>query len=133
MADDELTLTPWGPQKTQPRHYSAAFLEFWATFPSFGRGKADAARAYEQTNIRERAAVLAGARRYALEVAGRDPSKVKYAQGWLSGRRWEDYATPIAVRPSDIAAESGRGERTQEEQKMIDELRARWEAGDDLK
>jgi len=69
------------------------FEEFWTTF-SLKKGKAEAADAwidvYKPGTLE---VILHGARceakaREKVEEEGRTPI---YAQGWLSGRRWEDY------------------------------------------
>src|SRR5690606_8107286 len=47
---------------------------------------------------------IAGARAYARECAskGTEPQFRKWAEGWLSARRFEDYAAPEAMEPQEI-------------------------------
>jgi hypothetical protein len=77
------------------------WVKFWAAYPN-RRGKKEAreawAKAVKKTSPAE---IIAGAERYAGEVSRqRTPAdKVKYAQGWLNGERWNDeYAA--TTRPS---------------------------------
>ena len=73
------------------------FLEFWKTF-DYQRGKAEAADAWLEIvdfNNDLFQTILNGAkqetlRRPALKTKGKTP---KMAQGWLSGKRWEDYGS----------------------------------------
>ena len=70
----------------------ADFHTFWEKF-DYKRGKADAADAWlDEYSVDLFPAIIAGAEREArrrpdLQAKGRTP---KMAQGWLSGRRWED-------------------------------------------
>ena len=70
----------------------ADFQTFWEKF-DYKRGKADAADAWlDEYSVDLFPAIIAGAEREArrrpdLQAKGRTP---KMAQGWLSGRRWED-------------------------------------------
>ena len=73
------------------------FLEFWKIF-DYTKGKAEAADAWlEIQNLNDDLFhyILNGAkqealRRPALKTKGKTP---KMAQGWLSGKRWEDYGS----------------------------------------
>jgi hypothetical protein len=69
------------------------FNRFWSSF-SYAKGKAEAADAWLDLKVTERmsAEIIAGA---TAEASGRsavleDNRTPKMAQGWLSGRRWED-------------------------------------------
>lgn len=75
-----------------------AFERFWKTF-AYAKGRAEAADAWLDLKPGDELllAILAGAEREArarpaLLAAKRTP---KMAQGWLSGRRWEDGAAPF--------------------------------------
>jgi hypothetical protein len=83
------------------RSYTVEFEEFWAAYPVEGRhDKPKAAAEFERALKRvEVAEIVGGARRY-RDDPNRDSGKTKYAQGWLSGDRWND---PL------IAASNGNG------------------------
>jgi hypothetical protein len=81
----------------------AAFDGFWAVYP-LHKGKAPALEAFLRV-LRGNAAtieqIMHGAQAYAGERAGKDPSKTKYAQGWLNDQRWEDeQILAAAARPA---------------------------------
>jgi hypothetical protein len=81
--------------KRTAKSYSAEFESWWKEFPS-NRDKARAFTRFEQ--VRESGVpldvLIAGAKRYAQDPE-RDPQHTKYAEGWLSGRRWEDDLAPV--------------------------------------
>lgn len=83
------------PATPETPRYDEDFDTFWASYP-LKRGKEPARKAF----IKARKSgvpldtMCAGARAYGLEVRGLDPSKVKYPQGWISDRRWQDYDEP---------------------------------------
>lgn len=70
------------------------FREFWKAY-GYAKGKAEAADVWLQLDPSDELmeAILYGARREAAERKDllRRGGTPKYAQGWLSGRRWEDY------------------------------------------
>lgn len=81
----------------------ASFERFWADF-AFAKGKAEAADAWldiaqlTDALVNEicRAAALEAQKRVEDTAKGKSP---KWAQGWLTSRRWEDYeAQPTPVR-----------------------------------
>lgn len=91
--------------------YLPQFERFWDVFP-IHRGKKAAQKSWLKAastlslkiastkgglpaEHREEAEsiILLGAMRY-RDDPGRDPTKTKYAEGWLSGERWEDEPTP---------------------------------------
>lgn len=75
---------------------SAAFDGFWAVYP-LRKGKAPAKEAFLRilrTEVATIDKIMAGTRAYAGERAGKDPTKTKFAQGWLNDQRWEDEAPP---------------------------------------
>lgn len=63
------------------------FEEFWAVYP-VKAGKRDAEKAWKKLSDPERDLAIEKASLYAKAMAGHDA--VKWAQGWLNGRRWED-------------------------------------------
>ena len=63
------------------------FEEFWRRYP-LKKGKAAALPAFVRALRTGRGTadgITAGAMAYAAERAGKDPSKTKYAEGWLNG------------------------------------------------
>jgi len=63
------------------------FEEFWAVYP-VKAGKRDAEKAWKKLTDDERESAIQKASLYAKAMVGHDA--VKWAQGWLNGRRWED-------------------------------------------
>lgn len=84
-----------------------AFNRFWAAF-DYPKGKAEAADAFLVVYTPESVdAIIEGARVEAMErqmviANGKTP---KMAQGWLSGRRWEDYVQQRPASPSVVLPE----------------------------
>lgn len=69
---------------------TVGFDAFWSAYPR-RTARADAERAWRKAvKVASPDLIVAGATRYAAEVAGRDPSKVAHGATWLNGRRWED-------------------------------------------
>lgn len=92
------------------RSYPTAFDTFWQAYPSEGRRDKPKAFAEWERAVKRLAAeligtegedldeeaagrIVVGAERYAADP-NRDPAKTKYAQGWLSGDRWNDPPLP---------------------------------------
>lgn len=66
------------------------FDEFWAVYPK-RQGKKPAQLAWAKAlKTTDADTIIAGAKTYAAEVAGKDPKFTKYAQGWLTAERWTD-------------------------------------------
>lgn len=66
------------------------FDAFWTAYPR-RVAKAAAEKAWKiAINHAAPSLVVAGAERYAAEVAGRAPDKIAHPATWLNGRRWED-------------------------------------------
>jgi len=91
----------------------ASFERFWAAF-GYMRGKAEAADAWLQISLGngELEKILQGAaaeaeRRPRLVAEGKTP---KMAQGWLTGRRWEDEDLAVTLDPWAEAEKQIRGE-----------------------
>lgn len=80
------------------------FAEWYAAYPrKVARG--EAARAYIAARRQVSGEVLlAGAKRYAGQVAGADPKYVAHPASWLRAGRWAD-EYPVAVLPSEQQAE----------------------------
>lgn len=81
------------------------FTEWYETYPRHvARQPAERAflSALEAAPFEE---LVAGARRYAKAVSGRDPDKIAHPATWLNQRRWQD-ETPL-LRNGHI---NGRGE-----------------------
>lgn len=96
---------------------SALFLDFWKAWAD-PRGRAEAAWAFSEivgfSAELVRGRIIPAARAYAIERQdlkrqGRTP---KMAQGWLNGRRWEDYD------PARVAAETGADEAAKTREKF---------------
>lgn len=83
------------------------FSEFWEVF-DYRKGKAEAADAWLALKVHKRMheEIVQGAAREAKarKAAGPNGPTPKWAQGWLSGRRWEDEQGPPA---GDWIAEYG--------------------------
>jgi hypothetical protein len=74
------------------REISAAFEEWWAAYPRKEAKKA-ARDAYGRVVRKGEAAIadlLAGAKRYAAECAGKERRFIKLPAGWLNDGRWAD-------------------------------------------
>jgi hypothetical protein len=66
------------------------FAEFWSSYPR-RVGKGDAEKAWAKAiKLAPGSVILEAARRYAVEVEGREVSKIAHPSTWLNGRRWED-------------------------------------------
>lgn len=75
--------------------YTPEFEAWWALYP-LKKDKHNAAVKFTAARKLVSVDVLNdGAKRYATEVAGRDPEHVKYAKTWLHGRCWENGAAPL--------------------------------------
>jgi hypothetical protein len=78
--------------------------EFVAAFPRIGSlGDTEAALESAIASGVDPAAILAGARAYALEQKGNLPRYIAYSENWLGDRRWEKHspkAADPAVAPS---------------------------------
>jgi len=73
------------------------FEAFWSVWPR-KVAKKPAADVYRRIRRRVPAEViLAGARRYAAETAGREAEHIAHAKSWLNAERWTDEATRPAA------------------------------------
>jgi len=91
-------------EQVLPAHPAAAHIDemfnrFWTAWP-LKKGKKEARTAFDKA-IKSGATledVLAGVGRYTKEIGPTpDWSKVKWAQGWLNGARWEDESLPTGT------------------------------------
>lgn len=67
------------------------FDEFWEVFPR-KIARAPALKAWKAA-VRDGVdpqTMIAGAKAYAARMRGTEPVFIKYPQGWISGKRWED-------------------------------------------
>ena len=86
------------------------FDEFWKAYP-LHKGKIDAERAWNRMSAGDKQKALAGVPAYRLycEQTG---VAVKYPQGWLNGRRWEDEyeETPVSGFKVQVSSNNGQSE-----------------------
>lgn len=84
------TVLPSEEHQSRRRTYPADFEEFWSIYP-LKKGKDSALGAWRAAKKRASIEdIMAGAKRYAGEVRGKDPKYIKHPQGWLSAGRWAD-------------------------------------------
>lgn len=67
---------------------SPTFDDFWKAYP-LHRGKLDAEKAWARLSATDKQKALAALPRY-REYLQQTGTNIKYPQGWLNGRRWED-------------------------------------------
>jgi len=83
-----LTLVAPDPPSARKRaSVDEGFEKFWAVYP-VKAGKANAHRVWKGLSEADKALATEKAAVYARLTAG--ATAIKYAQGWLNGRRWED-------------------------------------------
>jgi hypothetical protein len=92
---------PLAPPAAARSRYPKDFEAFWVEFP-LHRGKDGALRAWKKARARgiSNDDLIAGAKAYADDPT-RDPTKTKYAQGWLNDGRWQDEHLSPNGHPSD--------------------------------
>lgn len=87
--EEQVVVAASTPSKRKRHEYSEQFEEFWKAYPS--EGAKDKPKAYaawsKAIKTADPADIIAGAKRYALVAK---PGYTKYAQGWLTGERWND-------------------------------------------
>ena len=81
----------------KPKATEVQFERFWATYPK-REGKAEARKNLLALTRDDAELAIAGAEAYARKCRGegKDPKYIKWPQGWLSERRFEDYTAPSA-------------------------------------
>jgi DNA-binding MarR family transcriptional regulator len=92
------------PEPQTPQMDDLFLDKFMAAFPRIGSlGDTEAALESAIASGVDPAAILAGARAYALEQKGNLPRYIAYSENWLGDRRWEKHspkAADPAVEPS---------------------------------
>ncbi len=78
------------PKPRSTRTYSADFEEFWNAFPVKDGKWAAFDKSWRKLNSVDRQQAIDGAKLYADRVNREHIEKPKWAQGWLTDRRWED-------------------------------------------
>lgn len=89
-------------QEQASRRRKISFDEFWKAYP-LHNGKIDAERAWNRLSAKDQLAAFSGIAAY-RDYLQRTGANIKYAQGWLNGRRWEDeYDGGTFERPRQTA------------------------------
>ena len=95
-------VSPLGPElKRKPKgdYDQPGFAEFWQAYPR-KYDKKKAATAYKSALKRANpSALIAGAERYAVEVAGRETRVIKLGATWLNNDCWENQPEPHRAPP----------------------------------
>lgn len=73
-----------------------SFKVFWDAYPDH-HARAVAERIWKRMSQKDRRAALAAVAPYREECEARGVA-FKYAYGWLTDRRWEDYSDPAATK-----------------------------------
>lgn len=87
---------------------AAAFDQFWALYPR-RVSKRGAVKVFNRIVLKREAtpeAIIAGARRYAAEMRGKEPKYIKHPTTWLRNGCWED--EPPVGPPGGMNAAMGR-------------------------
>ena len=90
--------------KTKMASAAEVFDRFWKAYPK-KEGKTAAQKNFTKA-VKDGAdpeAIIAAAARYALSRIGEDPKYTKWAQGWLSERRWETEQSECDADPEGAA------------------------------
>lgn len=85
---------------------SAEFDQFWELYPRKDGKKRARDRFVAARKRASLEAILDGVRRYCTALPT-DRSKIKMAEGWLSGDRWDDPAPVVAIRPGETGIAGG--------------------------
>lgn len=124
-AGEQVMHTSASPEDAQrvPSPYTDQFETFWAAYP-IRKGKARAYKAFKEA-IKKASLeqILAGVEAYKADLARTGNTKIKYAEGWLTGERWNDEYTPVMAPPSRVGSwlEAGAAlEARQAEQAQIE-------------
>lgn len=78
------------PKPRAVRNYTEQFEEFWSAFPVKDGKWAAFDRSWRKLRSEDRAPAIEGAKLYGERVRRERIEKPKWAQGWLTERRWED-------------------------------------------
>lgn len=131
-SDIPCAVTP--PDPPPPNPESAAFPEFWAAYPN-KKDEDDARKAFAAAIKRgaDPAALIDGAKRYAVERAGQDPKFTKHPATWLTKGSWKNQPAPtgpvIDQQGNIIATPPPRRSRPQTIEEASAELFAEIKAG----
>ena len=86
-----------------------SFEDFWSIYPR-RKAKGTARRAWERAlKCTAESVILDGARRYALERVGQDPTFTKHPSTWLNGECWSDEADHREKNSAELADELRNG------------------------
>ena len=66
------------------------FDDFWRIYP-LKKGKEDAKKAWNRLTAAEKRKAIAAVPLYIDDCRRSDIDRYKYPQGWLNGKRWQDY------------------------------------------
>ena len=100
---EPLAPTVKGPRAKKPKAVplipAPGFEEFWASYPK-KEGKQEAIAVWNGMTPADRAAATKAAPKYAAAMAGKDRDYIKFPQGWLNARRFEDEVAPAVQAPT---------------------------------
>ena len=108
--------------KKTKKTYTAEFLEFWKRFPVKEGKWAAYSKSWKKLTAAEKSEATVGAELYADRVAAEKIDKPKWAQGWLTDKRWQD----------EIERSRGKTEASywwQDPEKLAEMTDERWRAG----
>jgi hypothetical protein len=96
--------TPTKRKPAAPKATEEQFARFWAAYP-IREGRAAALRNFLKLTRDEAELAIVGAAGYTAKIAAErarrgDEPRIKWAQGWLTERRFEDYAPANAAAPA---------------------------------
>ena len=84
------------------------FEEFWRKYP-LHKARKDAERAWDRLGAKDRRAAIDAIDVY-RESCEKTGVALKYAHGWLNGRRWEDEADEVTDDGGVAAASADAGD-----------------------
>lgn len=96
--------------KAAPLTPAPGFDEFWAAYPK-KEGKKEAIEVWNGMTRVDREAATVAAPMYAAAMAGKDRDYIKFPQGWLNARRFEDEVAPAVQAPLAPLTEKQKWEK----------------------
>ena len=122
--------------KAVPLAPAPGFDAFWKEYPR-KEGKQDAIAVWNGMEPADREKAIPAARAYGISMLGKERAYVKFPQGWLNARRFEDEvqassAPALAPAVARGLVGSNREEVTGPEAAAVAALRERWERGEAL-
>ncbi|RAV34890.1 helix-turn-helix domain-containing protein [Corynebacterium heidelbergense] len=96
---------PPEPSRNHPEPHSGGFDEFWRVYPR-RTGKKKAREAWDKAvTDTDPSVIIDGARRYAQHIEAEQTEQrfIKWPQGWLNDKRWEDDLVPSKPAPQSKA------------------------------